>query len=189
MLFDLLQEQKNNIDYYFQHLDLAEVDKIVQMCLRVQGLIVFTGVGKSGFIAEKIAATLISTGTKALYLPPTNFLHGDIGIVLFDDEANDLRAYFRHADRNMRAINPQLLSSYETAFAMTTHKSQGSEFEKMMFLLPEIDSPLLTREIIYTGITRIKKELEIWGTENIFAAAVTKRISRTSALRELLLSL
>ena len=118
-----------------------------------------------------------------------NLFNGDIGIVLFDDEANDLRAYFRHADRNMRAINPQLLSSYETAFAMTTHKSQGSEFEKMMFLLPEIDSPLLTREIIYTGITRIKKELEIWGTENIFAAAVTKRISRTSALRELLLSL
>ena len=81
MLSELLQAQRRNIEYYFQHLDLAAVDKVVQSCLKTEGLIVFTGVGKSGIIAEKIAATLISTGTKALYLPPTNFLHGDIGIL------------------------------------------------------------------------------------------------------------
>ncbi len=53
----------------------------MEACLQTEGLIVFTGVGKSGIIAEKIAMTLVSTGTKALYLPPTNFLHGDIGIL------------------------------------------------------------------------------------------------------------
>jgi len=85
MLTDLLAEQRRYIDHYFDRLDLTEVDKVVQECLRVKGLIVFTGVGKSGIIAEKIAMTMISTGTKALYLPPTNFLHGDIGILSDSD--------------------------------------------------------------------------------------------------------
>ncbi len=81
MLTELLQEQRRNVDHYFDHLDLGTVEKVVKECLSTKGLIVFTGVGKSGIIAEKIAMTMISTGTKALYLPPTNFLHGDIGIL------------------------------------------------------------------------------------------------------------
>jgi arabinose-5-phosphate isomerase len=85
MLSELLKEQRHNIEHYFDHLDMQEVDKVVQECLRTKGLIVFTGVGKSGIIAEKIAMTMISTGTKALYLPPTNFLHGDIGILSEND--------------------------------------------------------------------------------------------------------
>src|ERR1700722_891892 len=85
LLPELLKEQRRHIGHYFDQLDLKEVDKVVQECLRTKGLIIFTGVGKSGIIAEKIAMTLISTGTKALYLPPTNFLHGDIGILSQND--------------------------------------------------------------------------------------------------------
>lgn len=85
MLKELLQQQRHNIEHYFNTLDLTAVESIVQQCLKTQGLIVFTGVGKSGIIAEKIAMTLVSTGTKALYLPPTNFLHGDIGILSKND--------------------------------------------------------------------------------------------------------
>jgi arabinose-5-phosphate isomerase len=85
MLSELLKEQQRNIEHYFNRLDLNAVDQVVQECLNTQGLIVFTGVGKSGIIAEKIAMTMISTGTKALYLPPTNFLHGDIGILSASD--------------------------------------------------------------------------------------------------------
>ncbi len=81
MLLELISEQRRNLEHYFDHLDLSQVDAVLQQCLSIKGLIVFTGVGKSGIIAEKIAMTLISTGTKALYLPPTNFLHGDIGIL------------------------------------------------------------------------------------------------------------
>jgi arabinose-5-phosphate isomerase len=81
MLNELLEKQKRYLDYYFDHLDLEEVSKLVDACLKTEGLIVFTGVGKSGIIADKIAMTLISTGTKAISLPPTNFLHGDIGIL------------------------------------------------------------------------------------------------------------
>jgi arabinose-5-phosphate isomerase len=85
MLLELLKEQRRYLDHYFDRLDLMEVDKVVKECLNTKGLIIFTGVGKSGIIAEKIAMTLISTGTKALYLPPTNFLHGDIGILSEND--------------------------------------------------------------------------------------------------------
>ncbi len=81
MLAELIQEQRRSLDAYFQQLDLPSVERVVQLCLHTEGLLIFTGVGKSGIIAEKIAATLISTGTRALYLPPTNFLHGDMGIL------------------------------------------------------------------------------------------------------------
>src|SRR5262249_12326404 len=69
------------LDNYFDRVNPEELEKLVQACLDTEGLIIFTGVGKSGIIADKIAMTLVSTGTKALYLPPTNFLHGDIGIL------------------------------------------------------------------------------------------------------------
>ena len=85
MLKELIDQQRESVDYFWRHLDLEMAEHFFQACLECKGLIVITGVGKSGFIAEKIAATLISTGTKALYLPPTNFLHGDLGILGSDD--------------------------------------------------------------------------------------------------------
>ncbi|MBS0653950.1 MAG: SIS domain-containing protein, partial [Verrucomicrobia bacterium] len=85
LLKNILEQQKQYLDHYFHTLDLNQVERVVDACSRISGLIVFTGVGKSGIIAEKIAMTLISTGTKALYLPPTNFLHGDIGILSEND--------------------------------------------------------------------------------------------------------
>jgi arabinose-5-phosphate isomerase len=85
MIEELLEEQRRYISHYFDEVDLANVTKIIDACAKISGLIVFTGVGKSGIIAEKIAMTLVSTGTKALYLPPTNFLHGDIGILAEND--------------------------------------------------------------------------------------------------------
>lgn len=85
LIMELIREQRRSIEHYFERLDLSEVDRVVQECLNTQGLVVFTGVGKSGIIAEKIAMTMVSTGTKALYLPPSNFLHGDIGILSKND--------------------------------------------------------------------------------------------------------
>lgn len=85
MLKDLFEEQHKYLDYFYERLDPESAQKFFQACLDCQGLIVLTGVGKSGLIAEKIAMTLISTGTRALYLPPTNFLHGDLGILTEQD--------------------------------------------------------------------------------------------------------
>ncbi|MDN3506954.1 MAG: KpsF/GutQ family sugar-phosphate isomerase [Simkaniaceae bacterium] len=85
LIHSLFTQQKQYIESYFQHLDLEVVEKVLALCLQCKGLIVLTGVGKSGIIAEKIAMTLVSTGTRALYLPAFNFLHGDIGAVGEDD--------------------------------------------------------------------------------------------------------
>lgn len=75
------QEQRTNVDYFWDELDYEKVQAFAQECVDCKGVIVFTGVGKSGFIAHKISQTLVSTGTKAVFLPPTDALHGDIGII------------------------------------------------------------------------------------------------------------
>jgi len=71
-------------------------------------------------------------------------------------------------------------------YAMTVHKSQGSEFDRVLLLLPGRDSPVLTRELIYTGITRAKESAVIWGPEDVFRNAVYRNIERTSGLRDAL---
>jgi exodeoxyribonuclease V alpha subunit len=69
---------------------------------------------------------------------------------------------------------------------MTVHKSQGSEFDRVLFLMPDRNVQVLTRELVYTAITRAKEKVEVWGKEEIFQTAVSRRISRTSGLRDAL---
>ena len=85
MLKKLLEESQTYLNHFFQTIDVTRFEKILDLAANTQGFLLFTGIGKSGIIAEKIAATLTSTGTKALYLPPMNFLHGDIGILSEND--------------------------------------------------------------------------------------------------------
>lgn len=85
MLKDILLEQQGQVNHFFASLDSVQAERVVDACMKCTGLIVLTGVGKSGIIAEKIAMTLVSTGTKALYLSVSNFLHGDIGILSSQD--------------------------------------------------------------------------------------------------------
>jgi exodeoxyribonuclease V alpha subunit len=113
--------------------------------------------------------------------------NGDVGIVLPDRESNDEPCvFFPSAEGSPRKFNPFRLPEHETVYATTVHKSQGSEFNKVLFLLPERDSPVLTRELIYTGITRAKKSVQIWGSENVFRSAISRRTLRTSGLRDAL---
>ena len=65
-------------------------------------------------------------------------------------------------------------------------KSQGSEFENVLLLLPDHLSPVVTRELIYTGITRARSRLELWAPESILRAAIARRAERPSGLREAL---
>lgn len=81
----LFSRQRNHLEYFFQNLDTVQAEQFFALCQKTRGLLILTGVGKSGIVAEKIAMTLVSTGTRALYLPPTNVLHGDLGIFSPDD--------------------------------------------------------------------------------------------------------
>ena len=115
--------------------------------------------------------------------------NGDMGIVLSDPSVNnELRVFFPATDGTFKKLHPFRLPEHETVYAMTVHKSQGSEFDKVFLLLPDRESPVLTRELIYTSITRAKKSVEIWGNENVFRFAVSRHIERTSGLRDALWS-
>ncbi len=111
--------------------------------------------------------------------------NGDIGLVLPQADG-ELRVFFANADGEIRKFPPSRLPAHETVFAMTIHKSQGSEFGAVLLVLPTEDAPILTRELIYTGLTRARDRVEIWSTESILRAALAKRASRTSGLRDAL---
>jgi len=119
---------------------------------------------------------------------PLNLFNGDLGIVFTDHSrgGNGLAVCFPGPSGTVRRISPRRLPSHETAFAMTVHKSQGSEFDKVLLILPEQDSPVLTRELIYTGITRAREHIMVCGDRAIIAAALDKRIERSSGLRDAL---
>ena len=115
--------------------------------------------------------------------------NGDMGIVLSDPSVNnELRVFFQAPDGTLKKFHPFRLPEHETVYAMTVHKSQGSEFDKVLLVLPDRESPVLTRELIYTSITRAKKSVEIWGNENVFRTAISRYIERTSGLRDALWS-
>lgn len=84
-LLDLFKSQQNHLNYFFQHLSLPHTLTFTQTLLKCRGTIFFTGVGKSGFVANKISQTLISLGIKSGFLNPLDALHGDIGILSSDD--------------------------------------------------------------------------------------------------------
>jgi exodeoxyribonuclease V alpha subunit len=113
--------------------------------------------------------------------------NGDIGIVLSDPEyGGDPRVWFPAADGGVRHVSPLRLPAHETVYAMTVHKSQGSEFERVLMVLPDHDSEVLARELIYTGVTRAKNEVEVWANEDVFIAAVSRKIDRKSGLDDAL---
>ncbi len=113
--------------------------------------------------------------------------NGDVGLILPDPEnQGSVRAFFRGEHGILRDIAPPLLPGHETVFAMTVHKSQGSEFNRVLLIMPDRDSPLLTRELLYTAITRARENVEIWGSKAIFVSGVNRQIKRTSGLTEAL---
>ncbi|KAG5250460.1 hypothetical protein OIU85_021669 [Salix viminalis] len=94
-LLNLFKSQQNHLNYFFQNLDLSQTLTFTQTLLRCNGAIFFSGVGKSGFVANKISQTLISLGIRASFLSPLDALHGDIGalsasdiLVLFSKSGN-----------------------------------------------------------------------------------------------------
>ena len=109
--------------------------------------------------------------------------NGDMGLCL-PDETGRLKVWFEQPDGSLRALLPSRLPPHETVYAMTIHKSQGSEFAHTVLVLPDSPSPLLTRELVYTGITRAKARLDLYGDRALLAQAVRKKTERYSGLAQ-----
>jgi exodeoxyribonuclease V alpha subunit len=108
--------------------------------------------------------------------------NGDIGLLLPDGDSGEPRAFFPGPDNTLRKFLPLRLPEHVTAYAMTVHKSQGSEFDRVLLILPDRESPVLSRELLYTGITRARTGIELWFDEKVFRAALARRVTRTSGL-------
>ncbi len=111
--------------------------------------------------------------------------NGDLGLLL-PDPAGALRAWFTGPEGTPRALAPSRLPAHESAYALTVHKSQGSEFTRVLLILPPQPSPLLTRELIYTALTRAREGVTVWGSEATLAAAIGRRLERDSGLGDAL---
>jgi exodeoxyribonuclease V alpha subunit len=107
--------------------------------------------------------------------------NGDTGVVI---EAGDgqVSAAFERGGRIVE-FSPTRLAAVDTVYAMTIHKSQGSQFDTAAVLLPDPSSPILTRELLYTAVTRAREELILVGSEEAVRAAVARPVARASGLR------
>ncbi|VFP87688.1 RecBCD enzyme subunit RecD [Candidatus Erwinia haradaeae] len=112
--------------------------------------------------------------------------NGDVGIAMKDDQ-NQIKVWFLSSEGSVTAVQTQFMPLHDTAFAMTIHKSQGSEFEHTILVLPNEMTPVLTRQLVYTAITRAQKKLTIYAQKTIFERAVRTDVSRQSGLRDRIL--
>lgn len=116
--------------------------------------------------------------------------NGDIGIAMLVSDKNEmgesqltLKVYFELPDGSVKAVLPSRIPEHDTAYAMTIHKSQGSEFPTTVMVLPNTYSPILTKEIIYTGVTRARNKLVIVADNSVLLKGVKKKTKRLSGLR------
>lgn len=117
----------------------------------------------------------------------TSTFNGDTGVVIADPDgrmqgADAVRVAFRRGG-SVRLLHPTQLADVESVHAMTIHRSQGSQFRQVTVILPPPGSELLTRELLYTAITRARERVRIVGTPEVLAAAVDRRVQRASGLR------
>ncbi len=107
--------------------------------------------------------------------------NGDTGVAVKDPEGS-LRVMFGR-ERQLAGFAPRRLAEVQTVHAMTVHRSQGSQFRRVTFVLPEVDSPLSTRELLYTALTRAEDAVRLVGTEDEVRAAIARQAARASGLR------
>ncbi|HZR82755.1 MAG TPA: exodeoxyribonuclease V subunit alpha [Candidatus Binatia bacterium] len=153
---------------------VGAVNEAIAAILEAEGLIERTGDWYAG------RPVMITRNDYRLRL-----FNGDVGVALVGADGR-LRVHFEDADGGTHALPPVRLPAHETVFAMTIHKSQGSEFEHAVVVLPPEGARIVGRELLYTGITRARRSLAIWGRRDTFLEAVAQPLARASGLRDAL---
>ena len=112
----------------------------------------------------------------------TGLYNGDTGVVVADGAGGTVVAFGDARDPHL--VRPHRLPAVQPVHAMTIHRGQGSQFRRVSVILPPESSPLLTRELLYTAVTRARQLVRVVGTEAAVRAAVGRPIRRASGLRE-----
>lgn len=141
----------------------------------VQGLNAVMEAGQPGWYAGR--PVIIRANDYALRL-----FNGDIGLCLLTPEG--LRVFFESAPGEYRALAPGRLPVHEAAWAMTVHQSQGSEFEEVLLVMPEVVTPVLDRPLVYTAVTRARRRFVCCGEDAVLQAALATLPQRESGLVE-----
>ncbi len=153
---------------------VADINYRVEQLLSAQKLINLTGLWYVG------RPVMVTQNNAALHL-----FNGDIGICMPDKErGGKLMVFFQRPDGSVKKYLPTRIPHCETVFAMTIHKSQGSEFEEVLIVLPETVNPVLTKELLYTAITRAKETVKLFADETVFNETVRQKVERVTGLAD-----
>jgi len=187
----------NIVDAYIPYLQAENVEQAMHAFEKLRVLCAVRK-GSAGVetINQSIARRLINRGQLTMgdavhgmpvMVTSNNYelglFNGDIGLLWSNAEGN-LRAWFRQPDNTLREIPVQSLPQHELAWAMTVHKSQGSEFERVILVLPEEGKGdfALTRELLYTAITRAKQLFTLYGKADVVKCAALHTVNRSTGL-------
>ena len=173
---------------------LADADSPAQALALASRLRLLTTVreGPQGArtLNARIETLLAGAGThfhgRLLLIAENSYRHhlfnGDIGICFRDADGTVMAWFPGDTADNPRVFHPAALPAHDSAFAMTVHKAQGSEFDEVWLLLPARDSRVLSRELVYTGVTRARRELHVAGSTEVIVDALARHASRWSGL-------
>lgn len=151
---------------------VADINVRVEQKLAQQGRIQITGLWYVG------RPVLVTQNNPTLHL-----YNGDVGLCLPDkNQGGKLMVFFQRPDGSVKSYLPSRITQCETVFAMTIHKSQGSEFEEVLIVLPDLINPVLTKELLYTAITRAKKTVKLVADKAVFTATIQQKVARMTGL-------
>ena len=156
------------------------------------------GVETINGLVERILSRRLGLDTHATWYPgrpvliTTNdydqrLFNGDVGLTDRAEDGN-VCVFFPDSDGSLRPLAPARLPDHDTVFATTIHKSQGSEFDHVLVVLPPTPSPVVTRELLYTAVTRARERVTIFGPTEVIDHAVSTQVQRASGLGDLLRS-
>ena len=186
------------------HRAVAEVDDPVEklarlgrhrvLCAHRRGPL---GAATLGARLDEAAAAVYATTTRAGWwrgrvllvtcnAPDRDLWNGDIGLIEQTD--GGLRALFPDGHGGVRSLSAGRLPAHESAVAMSVHKSQGSEFGEVDLVLGDRSSPIMTRELFYTGVTRAREAIRVFASVEAIRAMMSRRIVRESGLPDRLWS-
>jgi exodeoxyribonuclease V alpha subunit len=148
---------------------------------RIEQLLADSGAG-----ARRLGAAAPWFHGRLLLITENSYRHGlfngDVGICLRDTQGALVAWFEGEGDGQVRGFHPAALPAHESAFAMTVHKAQGSEFDEVWLQLPSRDARVLSRELVYTGITRARQRLHLAASETVLRAALARHAARISGL-------
>lgn len=195
-LFDPLQARREALLAHWRA--LADIDDPATALARAGRLRLLTAVrdgpqGARGLNARIEEALAVHRGQAPAYFNGRLLLvtennhrqrlfNGDIGICLRGDKGAPVAWFPGDAETGPRPFHPAALPAHESAFAMTVHKAQGSEFDSVWLQLPRQPTRALTRELVYTALTRARREVHVCASADSLRQALARRVQRVSGL-------